>query len=57
MTNLAAALTLAFAGPGRYSLDRAFGLRTPRWMAAFVTLGTMGATYLALNRPEERPKQ
>jgi putative oxidoreductase len=32
-TNIAIALALILAGPGRYSLDRAFGLALPGWVA------------------------
>ena len=42
--NLTAAATLAMAGPGRYSLDRALGLRVPRWM----TLGGLALTVAAV---------
>ena len=33
VTNIAAATALILNGPGRWSLDRAFGLRLPRWLA------------------------
>ena len=33
VTNIAAATALLVGGPGRYSLDRAFGIRLPRWLA------------------------
>ena len=33
LTNIAAATALIVNGPGKYSLDRAFGLRLPRWIA------------------------
>lgn len=52
LTNLAAALAIALAGPGRYSLDRMFGIRVPRWMAVLMWLSTIGATVTALSRPE-----
>jgi putative oxidoreductase len=52
MTNIAAALVLATSGPGRYSLDRLFGIRIPRWMAALMTLTTVGAAYAAAQRPD-----
>jgi putative oxidoreductase len=52
LTNLAAALALALAGPGRYSLDRALGIRMPRPLAALMTLGAAGTTLAALRRPE-----
>ncbi len=33
LMNLTAATAVALAGPGRYSLDRALGLRVPRWVS------------------------
>jgi len=33
VTNIAAATALILSGPGRWSLDRAFGLRLPAWLA------------------------
>jgi putative oxidoreductase len=44
LTNLAAALALAFTGPGRFSVDRALGTSLPAplaWLAAAATLGTV----------------
>lgn len=32
VTNMAAALALVLSGPGKYSLDRAFGVRLPAWI-------------------------
>lgn len=36
--NAAAALTVALAGPGRFSLDRLFHIRTPRWIQVLALL-------------------
>ena len=33
VTNIAAATALILTGPGKWSLDRAFGLRLPAWLA------------------------
>lgn len=33
VTNMAAATALMLGGPGRYSLDRALGLRVPTWIS------------------------
>ena len=52
LTNLTAALALALAGPGRYSLDRLLGLRLPRWLVGLVAVSTIGATLVASLRPE-----
>jgi putative oxidoreductase len=40
-TNLAAALALAVAGPGRYSLDGLTGLRLPRVLTGIVVAGAV----------------
>jgi putative oxidoreductase len=40
-TNLAAALALAAAGPGRYSLDGLTGLRLPRVVTGIVVAGAV----------------
>jgi hypothetical protein len=42
VTNLAAALALAVAGPGRYSLDGLTGLRLHRILTAIVVAGAVG---------------
>src|SRR5437660_9554435 len=49
VTNIAAALALTLTGPGRFSLDRLFGIRLPRWLvigvavveAVLLTIGIM----------------
>jgi putative oxidoreductase len=47
VTNIAAATALMLAGPGKYSLDRAFGIRLPAWIGVvglvFVVLAVMYA--------------
>jgi putative oxidoreductase len=56
ITNIAAAITLALTGPGRFSLDRLFGIRLPRWLvipvvaaeAVMVAIGIM-------SRPKPQP--
>jgi putative oxidoreductase len=52
LTNLAAVSVLAVAGPGRYSLDSAFGVKLPRWLVALAGIWTAGVTVAALQRPE-----
>ncbi len=42
-TNMAIATALMLAGPGKYSLDRALGIRLPRWLA-FLGLVVIGIT-------------
>lgn len=51
-TNLAAALLLAIVGPGRFSLDRMFGIRLPKWLAGLMWLHTVAVTVAALQRPQ-----
>ena len=52
LTNLAVALALTLTGPGRYSLDRVFGIHIPRWFAALCWLGTAGSAVAAMMRPD-----
>jgi putative oxidoreductase len=54
--NLAVALGLALTGPGRYSLDRLFGIRLPA-AAAALTAGCVAAgTFIALTQPTPAPQ-
>lgn len=46
VTNIAAALALTLLGPGRFSLDRLFGIRVPRWLV--VGAVTVEAVTLAI---------
>ncbi len=39
MVNTAVATALILTGPGRYSLDRLFGIKVPRWVSVVLTLG------------------
>ncbi|HET7094930.1 MAG TPA: DoxX family protein [Thermomicrobiales bacterium] len=41
VTNMSAALALALAGPGRFSLDEALGIRVPREVAALAGLAVV----------------
>jgi hypothetical protein len=52
LTNMAAATAIALIGPGDYSLDRVFGFRMPRWLAALAWLNTVAITVAAVMRPE-----
>jgi len=46
LTNIAAALTLILTGPGKYSLDRAFGIRLPRALViAVAALAVVSVVY------------
>lgn len=52
VTNLAIALFLLASGPGKYSLDRALGIRLPKWFVALTWVNHLTVTGLALFRPE-----
>jgi putative oxidoreductase len=39
VVNAAIGTALALTGPGRFSLDRVFGIKVPRWLTFLVTLG------------------
>ena len=53
LLNSAAALAVATVGPGAYSLDRALGLRLPRWLTATVALGAAATVvYGMLQHPD-----
>jgi len=52
LTNIAAALTVAMVGPGKYSLDGLFGIKLPKWATLGLYAGFGGMVYAALQRPE-----
>lgn len=53
VTNSAVAFALAISGPGRYSLDRAFGIRAPRWIVVLsFVLGALAAYSSITAEPE-----
>jgi len=52
VTNMAAALTLLISGPGRFSLDRVFGIRLPRTLAIAAALAEAAVLAIGiLSRP------
>ena len=55
LTNMAIATGLILTGPGRFSLDRAFGLRTPSAFAALAALGAAAGVLVALSQPRPQP--
>src|SRR5947208_207430 len=55
LTNMAIAIALILTGPGRFSLDRAFGLRTPSAFAALAALGAAAGPLVALSQPRPQP--
>lgn len=52
VTNISAALALALAGPGRYSLDNALGLRLPQPLVGLAAAGAAGGVYLGLTQAQ-----
>jgi putative oxidoreductase len=53
VTNIAAATALIVGGPGKYSLDRAFGLRLPGWLAPLGLVAVIIAVlYAGIDTPE-----
>lgn len=53
VTNIAAATALIVGGPGKYSLDRALGLRLPRWLAPLGLVGViLTVIYAGVGTPE-----
>lgn len=53
VTNIAIAAALMLNGPGRYSLDRALGIRLPRWLAPLGLIGVLLTVFYAgLGAPE-----
>ena len=56
ITNMSAALALALAGPGAFSLDRALGIRVPKALAALAMLGVAAGVVVAETRPKPAPQ-
>ena len=53
VTNTAAATALIVGGPGKYSLDRAFGLRLPGWFAPLGLVAViLTVLYAGIGTPE-----
>lgn len=51
VTNMAIVTALMLAGPGKYSLDEALGIRLPRWMHIVALLATLaGVAYGTLTQ-------
>lgn len=52
LTDGVIAAAVAISGPGRYSLDRAFGVKVPRWITALaLILGALSAYYSISAQP------
>lgn len=48
LTNLGVAVAVALAGPGRYSVDRLFGISLPAWVAIVLTILTLLGVVVAI---------
>ncbi len=58
LTNTAIATALMLNGPGKYSFDRALGVRLPRPIVALVGLVSIATVVVfALQKSEEQPQQ
>ena len=58
ITNMAAAIGVALAGPGKFSLDRVFGFRVPGWISVSTLLATLGGIFIGLgSRQQAVPQQ
>ncbi|MCZ7571100.1 MAG: DoxX family protein [Ardenticatenaceae bacterium] len=57
LTNMAVALAVAFAGPGRYSLDHALGIRLPRWLVVLTTLAAAVGLVLGITGQPQLPPE
>lgn len=57
LTNIAAAITLMLSGPGKYSLDRALGIRLPRWVGPLGLAAVLATVLYAGAGDEEPPAQ
>jgi hypothetical protein len=53
--NIAVGTALLMTGPGRYSLDRLFGIKIPRWVTALLTLGASVTITVGLLMEPEPP--
>ena len=56
VTNIAASTALILSGPGKYSLDRALGIRLPAWIAP-LGLAVVVLSVLYTDRASETPQQ
>ena len=55
VTNISIATALMLAGPGKYSLDRALGIRLPRWIALLgLVVVAVAVTFAAKMEPRRR---
>jgi putative oxidoreductase len=53
VVNIAVATALALTGPGKYSVDRLFGVRVPVWFSGLTTIAALGTLIVGLlSEPE-----
>ena len=57
VVNSAVATALMLTGPGRYSLDRLFGIKVPRWVSVLLTLGATATIVTGLLMEPEAAEQ
>jgi putative oxidoreductase len=57
VVNIAVCTALLMSGPGRYSVDRLFGITVPRWLTALVVVGSSIALVAGLLMEPEPPAQ
>ena len=57
VTNMAIATALMLNGPGKYSLDRALGIRWPRWLVAIIGLVIIALTVAVSTRSAPPPQE
>jgi len=57
VVNAAVGTALILTGPGRYSLDRLFGIKVPRWLTGLAVLGSTIVLMIGLlMEPEPSPE-
>jgi putative oxidoreductase len=57
VTNMAITTALMLNGPGKYSLDRALGIRLPRWLAPLGLIGILLTVFYAGFGASEPPSE
>jgi putative oxidoreductase len=57
LTNIAIAVALVGTGPGKFSLDRLFGIRVPPAVSALFAAGVVAGSMMALTQPRPEPQQ
>jgi putative oxidoreductase len=57
VVNIAVSTALLITGPGRYSVDRLFGIKVPRWLTALVTVGSTITLVVGLLMEPEPPAE